>query len=842
MNPWEETFPRRNAISDGSAPATSQEANQRQGSHLQAARANQEPEASQPVTEDNHDNNIPRTTAPSLPSIYTTVQPATLPFGGSENHHLTGSNVVGRGHHAPPSSNYGFQPAPLQSQYLYGSSNLLGAPTYPNATVSAGHGHMLPTLDSYAYQLGRPIAQPLSTAVFNPYRARARMVGRYHGIPEITGYIAEDFFDPPPPWREGDDPITPGAANMLHANQLEVIKQQDEARRKRLETVTGQQRVQLRSESERRWISDITLLNLQLRIRIAVWEEWRRPPIHGGHIQALRQQQLITQQMVPTIGPFGNVNWHAPPTAPYGTMPVLGHAAAAQRVQHRDQAPYPSNLYVHDPLRMTTHEAMAGWRPAPQILQTPANVQSGPGLIRREMDAAYNRAADASRSQRAMDPQYHVAAGHDPDIDPRLLSANLGPSLMGATSDPNIDPSLMGANQDPNIDPSLMGANQDSNLPTSGTPGVSYTGTGDNVSPLTAAAQYRYSERQYPEPSLYSGPDPSWVGIQMYGGNTNPGHTLYPLPSNVSGSSNQNTGVTGISNQQVGLAPSSRLPAGTRTVPSSNADTGSGVPASDQFTNRSRAASRARPAWTQQLAEAGLPTSTISQQALDAGRQWRESQESGSAPPIKKKRASGRRKPKALAIPAGEQPSFPISERAAHHLVSKGFVSPITLPALAPKPIQPAISSQNLVSGTILGTIGQETTGTPSARGNTGTIGTIGQNLFAPANAGTTSQPPMVSWSTQNLNTPVQVPVNNNTGNNGRGAQDTKSKEAKSKNIKRKKTKTNEQDSGDSTVSDVSTDTPDDQNDNDYDGSRGGSSSRKRKAGGTPSSNKRARA
>lgn len=79
--------------------------------------------------------------------------------------------------------------------------------------------------------------------------------------------------------------------------------------------------------------------------------------------------------------------------------------------------------------------------------------------------------------------------------------------------------------------------------------------------------------------------------------------------------------------------------------------------------------SRARPAWMAQLEAADLPPAVISDQAMEAGRQWRLQKERSAT-------ASGR-------LPKAQQ-RLPISNALAHHLVSKGFVKQVAAAPLPP--------------------------------------------------------------------------------------------------------------------------------------------------------------
>ena len=99
----------------------------------------------------------------------------------------------------------------------------------------------------------------------------------------------------------------------------------------------------------------------------------------------------------------------------------------------------------------------------------------------------------------------------------------------------------------------------------------------------------------------------------------------------------------------------------------------------------------------------------------------------------------------------------------------------------------------------------------------------------------------------QNQSIPIQAPAANTTDNNGTNNNEVKSEgtkaneeytKAQKEGTKEKPTSENATPgSEESSLTDLSSMTPDDSNDEDY-----GTSKRKRKAGGTPGTNKRARA
>lgn len=567
--------------------------------------------------------------------------------------------MIRTGFNLPPIAIHPSQTTGLQSPYSAETEQRspFGPPLRPNAPVSTGHNFLFrnrgPNFHQHGFRTGASIPGPTSYPVFtssiNPYRARMRSLGRYHGIPGVE-YLPEDILEPPYPWKEGDPPITPAQANALHAQAYDEAAAID---RKKLESFRSRSEEKKEEEwanSGRRWKYNLSVLDLQLQHRLDIYEKYVR---HQQQQQC--QSQAMHQGLVPTVAQPVNVHMQAP-TNHQGMMAVSGHGTAVQPVycaqasldsnvftqrvmqpvHHHEQTSVDSGPFMPGQMTMTAQEAMAGWRPL-QVNQSNPNMQRGPGLIRREMDAAFQRyqalKADSMRYSQAMEQQRHMAAG----VDPKLMGGSMPSSfpaggMTGVPATPTFSPpgyngfavapsqyhhpqpSTITSHGPPqhNDPPALIESGNGSahyNYPPPPTVSdwnLSSVGLSDNrIKPPTPTPYGEGpTQHRYPSPSPVAGWNLSSVGLPNTSINLPPPNAFgnsprqhsYPQLSTASGSPvgpsnnniSQNTDFTSASNQEVGLAPSSELESRERSV-SNNGLTTSGVPAAPRASDAPKA-------------------------------------------------------------------------------------------------------------------------------------------------------------------------------------------------------------------------------------------------------------
>ncbi|KAI9824344.1 MAG: hypothetical protein M1826_007366 [Phylliscum demangeonii] len=177
---------------------------------------------------------------------------------------------------APPTT----MRAPLGGEGMMPVTTTLAVLQMPISVLELGTNQQLPA----------PVASAAPIRVVNPYRTEVQLIGRYHGLQGIE-LLPEHLFDPPPPWREGDVPITPEEARGLYQREWQNLTMRDRQTHEEIMRLPAdQRRVQLQ-RSQFMWRHLVRVIEMTLEVRLKVWE----------HYQRAQQEQQIYHSSVPHV-------------------------------------------------------------------------------------------------------------------------------------------------------------------------------------------------------------------------------------------------------------------------------------------------------------------------------------------------------------------------------------------------------------------------------------------------------------------------------------------------------------------------------------------------------------
>ncbi|KAI9841279.1 MAG: hypothetical protein M1837_000815 [Sclerophora amabilis] len=523
----------------------------------------------------------------------------------------------------------------------------------------------------------------------NLYRRRVRRLGRYHGIRGV-GVLPDDTFDPPPPWREGEPPISPERANYLYDEAYKVALQDDKRRVAIQQTLPEGDRAKRAVADETYWRKRMALIELILQQRTQVYHEYH------GERQAQLMQQVGSlpvptpahETFYPRVPAASTVPSCPPVPASAETWPAAHTTTGGTRRQEVVRGSSSVNVEGARS-QMTAAEAAEGWKPQRIENQFANGGALDPHLVTESMAGALNRYQALSnenlRRKHEIEQQlssfmrnYHRDFG-DTLISPCIPSQ--GNSVSSATQVDSFGSSTaacatQGGGTDGNQFKRPAGALARPLPYTSPT-------TARFPPPLASQAQYHH----HYQPSLQSASLARSVSF----------------PADVSTFAPKPRG-------QENIAPSIQPPSnqhGSKAQPQDPASESKLSQLSEVAAAQSPklgktekpAAKKARPnkgaSWyAEKVKSAGLPTSKISPEAMQAGEDWRlrkagtgtEAERNKSPTPVQapsvsirgplpvppsSKRRRGRH---ATGPPFDEKVGFRIGKQLADHLVGNGYV------------------------------------------------------------------------------------------------------------------------------------------------------------------------
>ena len=106
----------------------------------------------------------------------------------------------------------------------------------------------------------------------NLYQKHVRALGRFHGI-EGVDVLPDDAFDPPAPWKDTHEPITPEQAKQLYDEEYAKALEEDESRAAMDSTLSPEEKSQRTTQAAAGWKTRMALNELVLKHRTEVFFE-----------------------------------------------------------------------------------------------------------------------------------------------------------------------------------------------------------------------------------------------------------------------------------------------------------------------------------------------------------------------------------------------------------------------------------------------------------------------------------------------------------------------------------------------------------------------------------------